>query len=68
MVGACSRRVGNEKCIQIYSGSRTRIDSNLEVDVCFWHDSPHWARASSFMTFLDHTQRRTTVGKTPPGK
>jgi len=26
---------------------------------------PHWARASSFTTFLDHTQRRTTVGRTP---
>ena len=27
--------------------------------------SPKWARASSFMRFLDHTQRRTTVGRTP---
>jgi len=26
---------------------------------------PQWARASSFMRFLDHTQRRTTVGGTP---
>ena len=26
---------------------------------------PQWARASSFMRFLDHTQRRTTVGRTP---
>jgi len=26
---------------------------------------PQWARASSFMRFLDHTQRRTTVGMTP---
>ena len=26
---------------------------------------PQWARASSFTTFLDHTQRRTTVGRTP---
>ena len=31
----------------------------------FWHNSPHWARASSFTRFLDHTQRRTTVGRTP---
>jgi hypothetical protein len=30
---------------------------------CFWRDSPHWARAFSFTRFLDHTQRRTTVGK-----
>jgi len=26
--------------------------------------APHWARASSFNRFLDHTQRRTTVGRT----
>jgi len=27
---------------------------------------PHqWARTSSFTKFLDHTQRRTTVGRTP---
>jgi len=28
---------------------------------------PMWAMASSFMRFLDHTQRRTTVGRTPLG-
>jgi hypothetical protein len=22
---------------------------------CFWSDSPQWARASSFLRFLDHT-------------
>ena len=27
--------------------------------------APQWARASSFTWFLDHTQRHTTVGKTP---
>jgi hypothetical protein len=32
--------------------------------VCFWCDSLQWARASSFARFLDHTQRRTTVGRT----
>ena len=26
---------------------------------------PQWARASSFMRFLDHTKRRITVGRTP---
>jgi len=31
----------------------------------FWRSSPKWARASSFTRFLDHTQRRTTVGMTP---
>ena len=28
-------------------------------------DSPQWGRASSLTRFLDHTQRRTTVGRTP---
>ena len=31
----------------------------------FWSNSPHWARATSFTRYLDHTQRRTTVGRTP---
>jgi hypothetical protein len=31
----------------------------------FLRNSPQWARASSFVRFLDHTQRRTTVGTTP---
>jgi len=26
---------------------------------------PHWAMASSFTSFLNHTQRPTTVGRTP---
>ena len=30
-----------------------------------WRDSPpQWAMTSSFKRFLDHTQRRTTVGRT----
>jgi hypothetical protein len=36
--------------------------------VCLWRYSPQWARASSFVRFLDHTQRRTTVGRTPLGR
>jgi len=31
---------------------------------CFLRNSPQWARASSFRRFLDHTQRRITVGRT----
>jgi len=31
----------------------------------FWCNSPRWARASSFTRFLDHTQRRTAVGRPP---
>ena len=29
------------------------------------YNSPQWAKASSFTRFLDHTQRRTTLGTTP---
>jgi len=28
-------------------------------------NNPQWAMASSFMRFLDHTKRHTTVGRTP---
>jgi len=31
----------------------------------FGATAPQWARASSFTRFLDHAQRRTTVGRTP---
>jgi len=31
----------------------------------FWHCGPTRAMASSFFRFLDHTPRRTTVGRTP---
>ena len=37
----------------------------MTLFVCFWKDSPQWAMASSFTRFLDHTQRHTTVGRTP---
>jgi len=30
-----------------------------------WHCDPTRVMASSFLRFLDHTQRRTTVGRTP---
>jgi hypothetical protein len=44
----------------------------LYICICtfffFLRDSPHWALASSFTRFLDHTQRHTTVGRTPLGE
>jgi hypothetical protein len=33
--------------------------------VCFWREDPQWAKTSWFARFLDHTQRRTTVGRIP---
>ena len=35
------------------------------LSVCLWRDNLQLAKASSFTRFLDHTQRRTTVGRTP---
>ena len=35
------------------------------IFVYFWRKIPPLARAYSFTNFLDHTQRRTTVGRTP---
>jgi hypothetical protein len=39
---------------------------NLKIRIFFfWRSDLTWALASTFMRFLDHTQRRTTVGRTP---
>jgi len=53
----------NDRC----SFGRTTFGISLTFVCCLfiWRISPHWARASSFLRFLDHTQRRTTVGRTP---
>jgi hypothetical protein len=37
----------------------------LQFPLPLWSNSPQCARASSFKRFLDHTQRSTTVGRTP---
>ena len=37
----------------------------MPVFVLQWRCGPSLATASSFFRFLDHTQRRTTVGRTP---
>jgi hypothetical protein len=36
--------------------------------VVFGATAPHWARTATISSFLDHTQRRTTVGRTPLDK
>jgi len=39
---------------------------NIEIRfVCFGATAHQWARVSSFTRFLDHTQRHTTVSRTP---
>jgi len=48
---------------------RLRCNAYLFKDVCFlWCCGRTRAMASSFLRFLDHTQRRTTVGRTPLDK
>jgi hypothetical protein len=39
----------------------------LVIHIFFWRDKPQWAWTFSFMRILlvDHTQQRTTVGRTP---
>jgi hypothetical protein len=50
---------------------RSILDSGIFL---FWRDSQPpllpdpWVRASSFTRFLDHTQRRITVGRSPLGE
>jgi len=49
---------------------KTYLTKLFSTDKCslfvrFGCDSCQWARASSLTRFLDHTQRRTTVGRTP---
>ena len=35
------------------------------IDFFLWRCDPTRVMASLFLMFLDHTQRRTTVGRTP---
>jgi hypothetical protein len=45
----------------------TKVDQTVRslFSFFFCRHSPQWARASSFTRFLDHTQRRTTLDRTP---
>ena len=43
-----------------------RVQERLSILLFFlWRCDPTRVMASSFLRFLDHTQRRTTVGRTP---
>jgi hypothetical protein len=44
------------------------LSVSLSLFFVFGATAPEWARASSLTRFLDHTQRRTTVGRTPLGE
>jgi len=45
----------------------TEWQDNFFISYIFflWRCDPTRVMASSFLMFLDHTQRRTTVGRTP---
>ena len=50
------------------NGQSQKISAELTRPLFFfplWRCGPTRAMASSFFRFLDHTQRRTTVGRTP---
>jgi hypothetical protein len=46
-------------------GFETEVQYIIIITVFWAQQPPQWARASSFLRFLEHTQRRTTVSKTP---
>ena len=41
------------------------LRNNYYIFCFLWRCGPTWAMASSFTRFLDHTQRRITVSRTP---
>ena len=47
----------------LHKHSQVLVSFGVCLFVCFWCNSPQWAKASSFTRFIDHT-RRTTV-RTP---
>jgi len=47
------------------SSSPVSFHSTVRLFVCFGDNSPQWATDSSFIRFLNHTQRHTTFGRTP---
>jgi len=57
---------GSTVAFERFRNTRHQVHVSTLFFVCFWRSTPpQWARASSFTMFLDHTQRRTTVGRTP---
>ena len=52
------------KCISHY----TNILGERNIYIFLWRCDPTRAMTSSFLRFLDHTQRRITVGRTPLDK
>jgi hypothetical protein len=54
-----------DKCSQIFTYIYHEVYERLATSTSFsllWHCGKTWAMASSFLRFLDHTRRVTTVG------
>ena len=64
--GTCNVYGGENKCLQGVVGETGSKETSLKtwMKIFFiWRNSPQWAKASPITRFLDHTQRRNTVGK-----
>ena len=55
----------NRHSVSVFVVCRANCDWLLEEFFFLWRCDPTRVMASSFFMFLDHTQRRTTVGRTP---
>jgi hypothetical protein len=60
---------GLRNALQTLTYSATSLDVSTDKRhlflFVFGAPDPQWARTSSFTRFLDHTHRRTTIGRTP---
>ena len=58
--------LSNNLCLfKIFIIRNKEINEGLLFNfVCFWCNSPQWARVSSFTRFIDHTQRHISVSRT----
>ena len=64
MQGTCLPLVTIEPASGPLSHNLRLIENCLYI-YFLWRCGPTWDMISSFLKFLDHTQRRTTVGRTP---
>jgi len=54
------------KCAALCKPARLSfLNKAWHTFLSFGTTAPQWTRASSFTRYLDHTRRRTTVGRTP---
>ena len=59
-------RHNDDLCVHLYVSLLINWQYIIKINCLFFGArAPQWARDSSFTRFLDHTRRRTTVGKTP---